>query len=217
MIHSLEVDSIILEFDIKRVLQNVYLKNETGKITGILGRNGCGKTCLMNIIYGELEPNNKSIRIDGKAIFSGFRNPETFRYLPQFSFIPKSLKINRIFKDFKLDFSPFIHEFPEFEKYYKMKLNHLSGGEQRIIEVYSILASKTRFCMLDEPFSHVMPVHVETLKRILINEKKNKGILITDHLYKHITEMSDNLYVIANGKTYLTKGLNDLKTFGYIL
>jgi len=60
-----------------------------------------------------------------------------------------------------------------------------------------------------------MPVHLETLKTILKNEKKNKGIIITDHLYEHVTEISDDLYVIANGKTYLTKDLNDLKTLGY--
>jgi len=88
MIHSLEVDSIILEFGTKRVLQDVYLKNETEKITGILGRNGTGKTCLMNIIYGELETNEKSVRINGEAILNGYRNPYNFRYLPQFSYIP---------------------------------------------------------------------------------------------------------------------------------
>jgi ABC-type uncharacterized transport system ATPase subunit len=58
-------------------------------------------------------------------------------------------------------------------------------------------------------------VHLETLKTILKNEKKNKGIIITDHLYEHVTEISDDLYVIANGKTYLTKDLTDLKTLGY--
>ena len=57
----------------------------------------------------------------------------------------------------------------------------------------------------------------ETLKRILQNEKRNKGIIITDHLYKHITDISDSLYVIANGKTYLAKGLCDMKMLGYIL
>ena len=62
MKHSLEVDSIILEFDQQRILQNVSLKTETGKTTGILGRNGTGKTCLMNVIYGELKTTNKSIR-----------------------------------------------------------------------------------------------------------------------------------------------------------
>ncbi len=141
MRHSLEVDSIILEFGTKRVLQDVYLKNETGKITGILGQNGSGKTCLMNIIYGELDTNEKSVRLNGEAIFIGFRNPNNFRYLPQFSYIPKSLKVERIFKDFELDFSQFIDHFPEFEKYYKVKLHRLSGGEHRIIEIYSIFTN----------------------------------------------------------------------------
>ena len=83
MKHFLEVDSIFLEFDTKRVLQDVFIKNETGAVTGILGRNGSGKTCLMKIIYGELKTNNRSIRLDGKAIYDGHRSPEFLRYLPQ--------------------------------------------------------------------------------------------------------------------------------------
>ena len=215
--HKLEVDSIILEFGNHRVLQDVYFTNETGKITGILGRNGCGKSCLMNIIYGVLPTNNKSIRIDGQPIFEGYRNPELFRYLPQFNFIPKDFTIRRIFADFGLEFSSFIVWFPEFEKYYRRKLGKLSGGERRIVEVYAILASKTKFSMLDEPFSHIMPLHVEVLKNIMLEEKQNKGIIITDHMHRYITEISDHLYVITKGKAYLTKGTRDLKTLGYIV
>ncbi len=44
MKNTLEIDSVILEFDTKRILQDVYLKIETGIITGLLGRNGCGKS-----------------------------------------------------------------------------------------------------------------------------------------------------------------------------
>jgi len=216
MVHKLEVDSIILEFGANRVLQDVSLTNETGKITGILGRNGCGKSCLMNIIYGVLPTNNKSIRIDGQAIFDGYRNPHLFRYLPQFNYMPKDFSIRRIFADFGLDFAPFIAWFPEFEKYHKMKLGNLSGGERRIVEVYAILASKTKFCMLDEPFSHIMPLHVEVLKKIMSEEKQNKGIIITDHLHRYITEISDHLYVITNGTAQLIKEIGDLKTLGYI-
>lgn len=216
MIHCLEVDSVILEFGYKRVLQDVYLKNETGKTTGLLGRNGTGKTCLMNIIYGELQTNNKSVRLDGETIFEAYRNPEIIRYLPQFNFIPKNLRVRNIFRDFNIDFDGFINHFPEFEKYFKSKLGILSGGERRIVEVYAILASKTRFCMLDEPFSHIMPVHVNTLKNVINEEKKNKGVIITDHMYDHVIDICDNLYVITNGKTYLTTDLNDLVTLGYV-
>jgi ABC-type lipopolysaccharide export system ATPase subunit len=217
MKHTLEVDSVILEFGDKRVLQDVYLKCETGKVTGLLGRNGTGKSCLMNIIYGKLSPTNKSIRLDGKVMLSGFNKPETFRYLPQFHFIPKSLSIKRIFRDFKLDFSKFALLFPTIEKYYNTHLGKLSGGERRIIEIYAILASDTMFCMLDEPFSQVMPVHVDTIKSIIDREKQNKGIFITDHLYRHIIDACDDLYLIKDGKTHLIGGVVDLERLGYVL
>lgn len=216
MSDKLEVDSILLEFDKKRVLQDVYLKCETDKITGLLGRNGTGKTCLMNIMYGTQTPGTHSVRLNQKALLNSSRLPKDIMYLPQFKFIPKTLTLKRIFKDFNIDFSAFLIEFPDFEKYYKSRIVKLSGGEQRIIEIYVILKSKTRFCLLDEPFSHVMPVHVDTIKKIIIQEKKNKGILITDHLYEHIIDICDELYVINEGKTWLTNSVADIETLGYL-
>ncbi len=216
MINTLEIDSVILEFGSKRVLQNVYLKCETGKITGLLGRNGSGKSCLMNIMYGELIPNDKSIRFNGKSFIDNKRNPQDLRYLPQFSFIPKSLSIQNIFADFGLDFSDFETLFPDFKSFFNVKLRNVSGGERRIIEIYTILASNTKFCMLDEPFSQVMPIYIDTIKNLIVREKQNKGIIITDHLYKHIVDICDDLYVINNGKTYLTKEISDLEKYEYV-
>ena len=215
MIHTLEIDSVILEFRKQRVLQDVYLKCETGKITGLLGRNGTGKTCLMNILYGKLLPNNQSVRIDGKTLANFSRPPENMMYLPQFCFIPKHLTLKRIFYDFQLGFQEFIQEFPGFEKHQTSKFKGLSRGEQRIIEIYIILASNTKFCLLDEPLSHVMPLHVDTIKKLIVKEKQNKGILITDHLYKHVVDICNDLYIINDGAVYLTKSLQDLETLGY--
>lgn len=216
MLHTLEVDGVILDFGTNRVLQNVYLKSETGKITGLLGRNGTGKSCLMNIIYGELTPENKSIRLNGSSFDNDYRNPLDIKYLPQFQFIPKSFKIKKIFDDFELNFSDFSLLFSDFTYFYNVPIGKLSGGEQRIVEIYAILASKTKFCMLDEPFSQVMPIYIDTIKKLIVREKQNKGVIITDHLYKHIIDICDDLYVISNGQTYLTEGLVDLEKRGYV-
>lgn len=215
MKNILEIDSVILEFGNKRILQNVYLKIETGSITGLLGRNGSGKTCLMNIIYGKLIPAEKSVRLNNKYIPRKHFSKEILTYLPQFNFIPKSLTIERIFKDYKIDFSSFLIYFPEFKKYYKSKIKLLSGGEQRIIEIYVILLSDTKFCMLDEPFSQVMPKHIETIKKIIINEKDKKGIIITDHLFEHIIDICNEIYVINNGTTILIKDIDEIEKLGY--
>lgn len=215
MIDILEIDSVLLEFGSKRILKDVYLKSETGKVTGVLGRNGTGKSCLMKILFGELIPSDKSIRINGKALITSNRSPKDLRYLPQKRFIPNSLTIERIFNDFKLDFADLIYNFPELEKFYKSKLINLSGGERRIIEIYTILVSQTKFSMLDEPFSQVMPIHIDSIKKLILREKENKGIIITDHMYQHIIDICDDLYVINNEKTYLTRSIEDLETLGY--
>lgn len=70
--------------------------------------------------------------------------------------------------------------------------------------------------MLDEPFSQIMPVHVDILKTIINEEKKNIGVIITDYLYEHVIDICDDLYVISNGKIYLIKNINDLLTLGYL-
>tara|TARA_R110002124_G_scaffold94717_3_gene238842 strand:+ start:760 stop:1422 length:663 start_codon:yes stop_codon:yes gene_type:complete len=216
MKNKLEVDSVILELDSKRILQNVYLKSETGKITGLVGRNGTGKSCLMKILFGELTPIDKSIRINGQALMSSYRSPKDLRYLPQTRFVPSSLTVKRVMNDFRLDFADLIYNFPELEKCYHSKLSHLSGGERRIIEIYIILVSETKFCLLDEPFSQVMPLHIDKIKQLILREKENKGITITDHMYQHVIDISDDLYVISNGKTYLTNSPKDLETLGYV-
>jgi len=215
MTNLLEIDSVVLEFGYRRILQDVYLKSETGKVTGLLGRNGTGKSCLMKIMFGELIPNDKSMRINGNPLYTSDRSPKDLRYLPQNRFIPRSFTIERVFNDFKLDFSDLVTNFPEFKKYYKSKLINMSGGERRILEIYTILVSQTKFCMLDEPFSQVMPIHADKIKKLILREKVNKGIIITDHMYKYIIDISDVLYIINGGKTYLTKDIEDVEKLGY--
>ncbi len=75
MTHRLEADSIQLEFDGRKILSSIYLKCETGKITGLLGRNGQGKSCLMKIIYGILKC-EKSVRFDNVAQYEAFKRPD---------------------------------------------------------------------------------------------------------------------------------------------
>lgn len=214
MIHQLEADSIQLQFGDRTILSSIYLNCETGKITGLLGRNGQGKSCLMKIIYGTLRC-EKSVRIDNLAQHEAYKRPDSLLYLPQFNFIPKSLSLKRIFQDFALDFSSFAEWFPEFQSKYKSSIGSLSGGGHRLLELFVIVKSKSHFVMLDEPFTHLSPLQIEKVKGLLLEEKTNKGLLITDHLYRQVLDICDNLYVLANGKTHLTKSLADIEALGY--
>lgn len=214
MIHKLEADSIQFEFNGRRILSDIYLKCETGKITGLLGRNGEGKSCLMKIIYGTLKCES-SVRFDNLTRHDAFKRRDLILYLPQFNFIPKSLSLKRVFNDFDLEYSSFEKIFSEFSSKYKSYIGSLSGGENRLVELYVIVKSVTNFALLDEPFTHLSPIQIEKAKELLLEEKSNKGLLVTDHLFKHITDICDNLYLLKDGRAQLTNGTEDIERLGY--
>lgn len=216
MIHKLEIDSVQLEFNSRTILSDVYLKCETGKITGLIGRNGTGKTSLINIIYGTLTPNHKSIRLNEQNIQIPYKRTGLIKYLSQSNFIPKQLLLKRIFADFELEYSFFEKYFIDFKTKYNSTIDELSSGQRRLVESYILIKSSSKFILLDEPFSHLTPLLVENIKELIIEEKANKGFLITDHLYHHIADINDDLYLLRDGKTHLIKNMQEITFLGYI-
>lgn len=212
--HILEIDSVELSFGERRIMQGVYLAVETGGVTAVVGRNGCGKSCLMKILCGSLRADFRSMRIDG--VWHEHFSDREVRYLPQSGFIPGRLTVDRALRDFGLPWSDLLAWFPLFDNLRGAKIANMSGGEQRILECYLILRSRTQFVMLDEPFSQIAPLHVETIKALIRQEKPNKGILLTDHMYRHVADIADRLYVMVDGHTYLTDSEQDLVRRGYL-
>jgi ABC-type multidrug transport system ATPase subunit len=216
MTHTLEADGIQLNFGTRRILSDVYLKCETGKITGLLGRNGQGKTCLMNIILGTLNSSINSIRFDGNVTRKINKRPDLLLYLPQFNFIPKELTVKTVLEDFGLSADDLNNRFPEFEGRHDLRVNQLSGGQWRTLELYIVVKTPSLFAMLDEPFTHLNPIQIENIKQFLLEEKANKGFLITDHMYSHLLDISDKVYLLKDGRTHVAKTLEDLENLGYI-
>ena len=211
-----ELDNVELYFKDKRILNGIYLKAETGKVTGLLGRNGCGKTSLINIAFGHLKAKYKLVRIDNKPLLKPLYKTGFAKYLPQHNFIPNSMRLIKVMQLFKVNWMVFINEFEEFMDFKNFKFKNLSGGQRRLIETYIILKSKSKIVFLDEPFSHLAPLHIERIKTIIEEEKTRKAILITDHMYQHIIEASDSLYLLHNGSTKLINTLTELEDYKYL-
>ena len=171
--HILEIDSAELAFGERRILSGVYLLVETGGVTAVLGRNGCGKSCLMKILSGSLKAGFCSMRIDGKW-HRRFTEKE-IRYLPQHPFIPGWLRLERALGDFGLQREDLERWFPEFIPLRGTRIGELSGGEQRILECFIILRSPARFILLDEPVSHLDAANGELLSGMLLEEAQAQG------------------------------------------
>jgi ABC-type lipopolysaccharide export system ATPase subunit len=95
-------------------------------------------------------------------------------------------------------------------------MKKLSGGERRIIETYLVLKQNNKIVLLDEPFSHIAPLHIETIKAIIKEEKKHKIIIITDHFYNDLIDTSDTIYMLKNGCTKLIDNLTELEDYKYL-
>lgn len=216
MSETLEFDSIDLSFDGRRILSGVYVKCERGKITGLLGRNGSGKSTMLKVVFGSQSASYKSVRLNGVSLTGDYIKRRAIAYLPQDDLIPSFIIIEKAIRLFGVNVADIIEEVPEVEPLLKHHPEMLSGGYRRLVEALLILKSPATFCLLDEPFSGLSPIYIERLIAILQKVKLEKGILITDHLYKYVTDISDQLYLVTNGSTRLIHDKQDLVDYGYV-
>lgn len=214
--HILKTDSVHLEFDGRKILQDIYIDCRQGEVVGLLGRNGCGKSSLLRIMFGSLKPEYKHISINDTYISKGYHNGR-IAYLPQHSYLPQNTRIKNLAEpiidaQFWDDFS----NHPIYQKYYDQKADQLSGGELRQLETLMCIYSRADFILLDEPFTHVSPVQAEMFKSIIRKCAQVKGIIVTDHQYYNILDVSDRIILITDGSTKAIKSPDDLIRYGYI-
>lgn len=211
-----ELDNVELTYGSKRILYGVYLKAETGKITGLLGPNGCGKTSLLRIFFGNLKSNNKLVRIDNKGRLKPLYATGMVKFLSQTDFLPSKLKVEKIFQMNQISFEDFADKFPSLKILKNQKVEELSGGEKRLVAIWCILKSDSELVLLDEPFTHLSPVYIEKIKEEIIQEKLQKAIVLTDHLFRELMDISDHLYLLKNGCTKPIEHTTELEKEGYI-
>lgn len=214
---NLYIDSIEKSFGEKKLLQDIFITCKTGEIVGILGRNGSGKSTLMEIIFGTVKAENKFVRVGKIIIKSVIDNRNLIHYLAQDHFLPKQLKVKTIIELFCNK------ENAELLKNHHLILNFLndkpvslSGGENRLVEILILLFSDCKFLLLDEPFHSLSPKIIDEIKLLIKKMAKYKGIIVTDHQYQNVLEISDRIVLLQNGATKVINDEKDLKKFGYL-
>ena len=210
---ELIVNKLSKKFKKRIILSDISLRIKTGEILGIFGRNGCGKSTLLKILFGSLPSDDENILMDNEC-FNSSRNIKlmTISYLPQDSFLPKDLKVRDVipiyYKD--SDAQDKIFYDPRIAKFERQKIGTLSVGDSRYFEIVLISRLPHPFLLLDEPFSMVEPLYQDSIKEFLVQLKKEKGILITDHYYRNVLEVSDRKMLLKDGKAIEIENKIDL-------
>ena len=215
----LELRNVTKEFGTKKAVNNLNFKIDSGKILGLVGRNGAGKSTTFRMILQIIEPNEGEILYNDRKINQDVL--DKFGYLPEEgSLIPSYtvLELCEYYGALKLMDSKEIREklitwLEKFhiEEYLNKKVKDLSKGNRQKIQFIVSNLHNPEFLILDEPFSGLDPISVEELKKCIIELKaEGKTIIFSSHRMDHVEELCDELIILNEGKTVLQGNLNDI-------
>lgn len=212
----LEADSVRIAFQGRSILSDISIRCRSGSVVGLLGRNGCGKSTLLQIIFGSLEVEDAIIRIDGVPAKPIYKAPWYCSLLPQQPFLPWNISIGKACKLFSIDFKDAASEIPQLQNESEKLVAELSYGSIRLLEIYLVIKKKGDFCLLDEPFNGLSPIAREQVQSWIRETLPQKGFLISDHDYRSVMDICDELYLLRDGKNWLCKNEEDLIKGGYL-
>lgn len=204
---KIEVKNITKVYGNKKVLDNVSFTLEEGKIYGLLGRNGAGKTTILNLIT------NREILEDGEIIIGGKKSKDNdsilnkIYFMAEKNYFPEEMKIKDVYKWTKEFYPNFNMEYALelsklFELDIKKKTKNMSTGYRSISKVIVAFASGAEVLFLDEPILGLDAHHRELFYKELLKlyDDGEKTIVISTHIIEEVSNMLERVIIIQNGK-----------------
>lgn len=211
----LEIKNIHKKYLSHSVLEGVGFSIPRGKIVGLLGPNGCGKTTILKLISGLLQLDEGEIRING--ICPGQQTKSMISYLPERSYLNDWMKISDIlnlFSDFYTDFDRERAEqmLTDLKISKEEKLKTMSKGTKEKVQLILVMSRRASLYLLDEPIGGVDPATREyILHTILKNFDENSSILITTHLIQDVETIFDQVLFLNQGKIVIDGEVDEIR------
>lgn len=209
-------NNLCKEFDNKKILKDVNLTIPKGKIIGLLGKNGMGKTTLLKLINDLLTPTSGEVLINGEK--PGINSKKIISYLPERTYLDKSMKISQIltfFNEFYDDFNKekAIKLLKDLNLDINSKVSKMSKGMQEKLQLILVMSREAELYILDEPLGGVDPATRDyILDTILSNFNEGASVIISTHLISDIERILDDVIFIDNGEIILTSSADELRT-----
>ena len=199
----LECKNLTKRYGRKTALDHINLSLRPGRIIGLLGPNGSGKTTMIKLINGLLTPTEGEILIRGMA--PGVKTKSIVSYLPERTYLDESMRIAdaiAYFKDFYADFD---------EKKAEQMLNKvhldpsariktLSKGNKEKVQLILVMSRRAKLYCLDEPIAGVDPAARDyILSTIIGNYEPDATILLSTHLITDVENILDEVVFIKDG------------------
>lgn len=211
----LECKSLSKSFDNKKILKDINLIIPRGKIVGLLGKNGQGKTTLIKLINDLLTPTSGEILIEGKH--PGVESKRIISYLPERTYLDKEMKVidtlnyfNEFYDNFDIKKAKKLLK--DLDLDINSKISKMSKGMQEKLQLILVMSRDADLYILDEPLGGVDPATRDyILDTILSNFKEGSSVIISTHLISDIERILDEVIFIDKGKIILTAPADELR------
>ena len=211
----LKIENLSKSYGSKPVLKNINLTIPRGKIIGLLGKNGMGKTTLIKLINDLLTPSEGEIFVSGEPV--GVASKRAISYLPERIALDKSMTV----KDAIKYYSDFYDNFDS-QKANKlildlgldlgMKLSKMSKGMQEKVQLVLVMSRNAELYILDEPLGGVDPATRDyILDTILSNFSEGASVIISTHLISDIERILDEVIFLQDGEVVLAEECDTLR------
>lgn len=211
----LECKNLCKSFDDKEVLKNINLTVERGKIVGLLGKNGQGKTTILKLINGLLTPTSGEVLINGKS--PDVESKKIISYLPERTYLDKDMTVEQVIKFFSEFYDNFDAQkahrlLADLELDTKQKLAKMSKGMQEKVQLILVMSRNADLYILDEPLGGVDPATRDyILDTILSNFSEGASVIISTHLIADIERILDDVIFIDKGEIKLISSADALR------
>ena len=199
----------------KKVLKNVNLTIPRGKIIGLLGKNGTGKTTLIKLINDLLTATSGEVLINGKKV--GVMSKNIISYLPERTYLDKGMTIEKVIKYFERFYDNFDPEkarnlLEDLGLSTDLKISKMSKGMQEKLQLMLVMSRKAELYILDEPLGGVDPATRDyILDTILTNFAEGASVIISTHLISDIERILDEVIFINDGEIVLQSATDELR------
>ena len=211
----LEIKDLNKSFDNKEILKDINLSIQSGRIIGLLGKNGVGKTTLIKLINDLLTPTSGEILIKGQKI--GVETKKVISYLPERTYLNKQMKVSEVisyFEDFydNFDSKKAKKLLKDLDLDINQKLTKMSKGMQEKVQLVLVMSRNADLYVLDEPLGGVDPATRDyILDTILSNFNENASVIISTHLISDIEKILDEAIFIDKGQIVLQSDADKLR------
>lgn len=212
----LKVTNLVKNYKGVNAIAGLNLTLEEGKIVGLLGPNGSGKTTFIKTVAGLLTADGGSIEVCGNPV--GVKSKADISYLPDKSFLCEWMTVKQMLAYTK-DFFPDFRDDRALEMIKNLgidpekRIKTLSKGTKEKVSLIIAMSRDAKLYLLDEPIAGVDPAARDyVIKTIINNYSPNSTVVISTHLIYDIENILSDVIFIDRGKIVLQGQVDDIRT-----